>query len=345
MKMKLTLLITLISPYVGLSKFNEYKVLQGHKHKNAYSSPLPHTYLKESDLPESFTWGNIQNVSYLTRTLNQHVPQYCGSCWAHGALSSFGDRIKIARKGKGGPDINLSIQYILNCGTEVAGSCHGGSATAVYDFITQVGSVPYETCLPYMACSAESDEGFCPYVDTTCSNINTCRTCNTFSEFGGQCTEIDEYPNATIAEYGELSLDVTAIKAEIFARGPVAAGIDAEPLLDYEGGVVRDDDIFDKMVNHIVSIVGWGVEKMDCCNETVPYWIVRNSWGEYWGEMGYCRVEMGKNTLGLESMISWATPGTWTETNFPCSEDGGNCADPIGYYEDPSQDIASIFRR
>jgi len=35
------------------------------------------------------------------------------------------DRIKIAQKGKG-TDINLSIQYILNCGAESAGSCHGG---------------------------------------------------------------------------------------------------------------------------------------------------------------------------------------------------------------------------
>ena len=55
----------------------------------------------------------------------QHIPHYCGSCWAHGAISSLMDRIKIAQKGKG-TDINLSIQYILNCGAESAGSCHGG---------------------------------------------------------------------------------------------------------------------------------------------------------------------------------------------------------------------------
>jgi len=51
---------------------------------------------------------------------NQHIPIYCGSCWAHGAISSLEDRIKIARKAAS-PDIKLSIQMILNCGTEIAG--------------------------------------------------------------------------------------------------------------------------------------------------------------------------------------------------------------------------------
>ena len=72
------------------------------------------------ELPESFNWGDVDGKSYLTKSLNQHIPQYCGSCWAHGALSSLGDRIKIARNAAG-DDINLSIQFILNCGTEMAG--------------------------------------------------------------------------------------------------------------------------------------------------------------------------------------------------------------------------------
>jgi cathepsin X len=107
----------------------------------------------------------VNGASYLTHSLNQHIPQYCGSCWAHGSLSSLADRIKIARLGAG-DEINLSIQYILNCGTDMAGSCHGGYHTSTYEFIQSSGYVPYDTCNPYLACSNDSTEGFCPQIDT-----------------------------------------------------------------------------------------------------------------------------------------------------------------------------------
>lgn len=174
-------------------------------------------------------------------------------CWAHGALSALADRIKIARNG-GGDDINLSIQWVLNCGSEVAGSCYGGTHTGVYQLIKETGYIPYDTwvsfrplaysfpfqevyqcssyafhyffgssCMPYVACSSDSEEGFCPHVDTTCNALNTCRTCNTFSENGGTCVGLDYFPNATVAEYGEiLSSDaeerVIMIKKEIYTR-------------------------------------------------------------------------------------------------------------------------------
>lgn len=123
--------------------------MEGHAVMNNYEKPLPHTYVEASALPDSFSWANVDGVSYLTHNLNQHLPQYCGSCWAHGALSSLADRIKIARKAEG-DDINLSIQFILNCGAETAGSCYGGYHTSVFEFIKKTGYIPYDTCMPYM---------------------------------------------------------------------------------------------------------------------------------------------------------------------------------------------------
>ena len=234
-----------------------------------YVSPLPIEYIDPDTLPESFHWGDVDGKSYLTKSLNQHIPQYCGSCWAHASLSSLADRIKIARKAIG-PDINLSVQYVLNCGAEDAGSCSGGSMMKLFRFLKETsGYVPYDTCMPYIACSAESEHGFCPFVDTTCSAFNTCRTCDTFVENGGTCREIDVLPNATIAEYGYYKLDenradllgaVEAIKAEIFARGPVVASINGHGLSDYVGGVYTNSSA-SRSTTHAVSITGWGKEE------------------------------------------------------------------------------------
>merc|ERR1719261_1105293 len=96
--------------------------------------------------PDSFTWCDKDGVNYCTMSRNQHIPQYCGSCWAHGSVSALGDRVKIARKAKG-IDINLSVQHILNCGQ--VGSCHGGSIAGPYQFIKSLSDngegISYET--------------------------------------------------------------------------------------------------------------------------------------------------------------------------------------------------------
>ena len=274
--------------------------------------------LKCSVYPSSWDWGNINGTNYLTKNLNQHIPQYCGSCWAHGAVSSLGDRIKIARKAKG-VDINLAIQFILNCGVESAGSCNGGDHYEAYKFISDYGSIPYDTCLAYEACSKDSSEKACKGRDYTCKPTNICRTCSTFSYLGGKCKEITYYPNATVADYGRVH-GYRAMQQEIYENGPIACGINANAVLNYKGGIL-DMPHESKDIDHIISITGWGYD--EATNK--QYWNVRNSWGEYWGEMGYVRVVLGENQLGLEADCAWAKPGTWTELNVPCYEDGGNC--------------------
>lgn len=270
-------------------------------------------------LPVELNWcAHADGRSYCTMSRNQHLPQYCGSCWAHGALSALADRIKIVRmRNKDeGPDINLSVQHILNCGN--TGTCHGGTVAGPYRWIKQLSvltgsGVSYETSNPYLACSAESKDGFCPYAETRCDGIKgVAYSCDTFPANGGCCVKLSRYPNATVAKYGLVSGELKMM-AEIFANGPITCGIDAIPLLKYTGGI---SDYDGGEIDHVVSVVGWGEEA------AVPYWIIRNSWGEYWGEMGFARVVRGKDALRLETECAWALPGTFTLNNFPCYEDG-----------------------
>jgi len=282
--------------------------------KGNSSSETSHDSLAElTSYPDDFTWCDKDGVNYCTPSLNQHIPQYCGSCWAHGSLSALADRIKIARKAQG-TDIQLSVQHMLNCGN--AGSCHGGSLDGPYQWIhSQPAGISYATSQPYMACSAESKEGTCAHGDWSCTPMNVARTCGTF---GQECVGLSHFPNATIAEYGHIS-GARAMQKEIFARGPIACTIDAAPIEKYTGGIATQRSF---MTDHVISVVGWGT-----CPKEGLYWIVRNSWGEYWGEQGYVKVKSG--ALALEQACAWATVQDFTaperHNQYACFEDGSNC--------------------
>merc|ERR1711972_806238 len=125
--------------------------------------------------------------------------------------------------------------------------------------------ISYATSQPYLACSSESEEGLCKNGNFECNPLNVARTCGTF---GVPCVGLSEYPNATIKDYGSIS-GKDAMMKEIYNRGPIACGIAADPLLNWEQGVIRNPS---RAVDHIISVVGWSEDSEG------PYWLVRNSW-------------------------------------------------------------------
>ena len=199
-------------------------------------SRQPHEYLKASELPESLDY---REQGLLTTDLNQHIPVYCGSCWAHAAFSSIADRIKIASKGMQ-RDVIPSVQALINCGH--AGSCNGGDSNAANAYVYRNG-IPDVTCQQYQAKNME------------CSAFNTCANC----DHDGTCYAVENYPTITLAEYGSVTGDEN-IMAEIYARGPVSAYINANCIEEYTGGINMYDTCNTRTTNHAIQLNGWGSE-------------------------------------------------------------------------------------
>jgi len=261
-----------------------------------------HEQLSVNDLPEGWFWGNVSGKNLLTETRNQHIPQYCGSCWAFGTTSSLSDRIKIAKKGAF-PEVILAPQVLINCGG--GGSCEGGDAGGVFDYIAEHG-IPDETCQNYEA------------IDGECKPYGVCETCSPGPDMKhflpGTCSPIKNYTKWTLGDYGYVNggADVDAsgaklgstdkMKAELYQNGPIACTVHVTDEFEaYKGGIFSQFTPFAFMPNHVLAVVGWGSENGQ------EYWIGRNSWGTYWGEEGFFRIDMHHNNLGINLGCSWAS--------------------------------------
>jgi cathepsin X len=275
-------------------------------------TPLPDSYLQEKDLPENFDWRSVNGTNFLSVTRNQHIPQYCGSCWAHAATSSLADRMNIAQGGSW-PSTTLSVQNVIDCGG--AGTCHGGWDSGVYSYAAEKG-IPPDTCNTYLA------------VDQSCSPKNSCFTCWPKPDGTSNCKRIKDYKRLVVAEHGRVEGGREAMKAEIYARGPISCEIDATQGLDkYNGGIYAEYNP-SPQTNHLVSIVGW--EKQD----DIEAWIVRNSWGEPFGEQGFFRIVTSAAfngtgnlfNLGIESGCGWAVPKGWFTAKEMGFDDGSEDA-------------------
>ena len=246
-----------------------------------------------NSLPAAWDWAKVDGVNYLTNMRNQHIPSYCGSCWAHATTSALSDRIKISRKAAW-PDMNISPQVLISCEMDTDG-CHGGYHLNAYQWMSE-NQITDETCSDYRARGHDNGIG--------CSAMNICRNCNP----GEACFVPDKYRYFQVEEFGPVSGEEDMMQ-EIYQRGPIACSVAVpQSLDDYEGGIYCDDS-GDVHTVHEISVVGWGETE-----DGQKYWNVRNSWGSHWGEQGFVRVCKGVNNIAIESACAWGVPkDTWTE--------------------------------
>jgi hypothetical protein len=78
-------------------------------------SPLPHTYLKASDLPAAWDWRNINGTNYCGKVLSQTNPNVCGSCWAEASTGALSDRYTIATNGKLRVTLAPQVTFFYGC--------------------------------------------------------------------------------------------------------------------------------------------------------------------------------------------------------------------------------------
>jgi cathepsin L len=99
----------------------------------------------------------------------------------------------------------------------------------------------------------------------------------------------------TLGDLFRVSPDEDSLIQAIAEVGPIAASADAIPWAFYGGGIFDDSTCTDE-VNHAILAVGYAAD----------YTIIKNSWGEDWGENGYIRLVRGKNICNIDTDNSFA---------------------------------------
>lgn len=159
-----------------------------------------------------------------------------------------------------GTPVTLSEQHLVDCDSANYG-CSGGW---------------YDTAWEFLKDGSMLDEEYGRYTATE-------KTCNAEnSVIGGKVLSYEWIDPSTEA------------MMEALQDGPIAVALTVvNSFYSYGSGIYYAFNCR-AAVNHAVVIVGYG-SKLG-----VPYWIVRNSWGETWGDGGYMLIRLGVNMCNIE---------------------------------------------
>ena len=219
---------------------------------------------KSKDIKLSMAVGSMNSLSSLPQSVDWRQKRAVSSVKNQASCGSCWafsavGSIEGAYAIKTGELVSFSPQQLMDCDYSNHG-CSGGLMTYAFEYVMNHG-VSLESDYPYQA-----KEGSCKTVDYV--------------------TSILGYYDVPTGSSYEL------LKAA--SKNPVAVAIEADSSVFqlYTEGIL-DDSACGTSLNHGVLLVGYELDT------TTPYLIVKNSWGEEWGEEGYIRLAIKDNYAGM----------------------------------------------
>lgn len=227
-----------------------------------------HPYQTSGSVPTSVDW-RLKGATSPVRNQGQGE-----TCWAFSTAGAV-EGAAIAVGGLSGLT-PLSVQYLIDCmGIDCSDS--SGTPDDAFQWISKKHNGRMYTFDSY------------PYKDKDCIFWDPPRDCLSNGTLAN--VQVSDYTHTIVANETDLMLAV--------ANQPVSVAIFSglASFENYKEGIYYDDgceNVNQKMLDHAVLLVGYGEEN------SIPYWIVKNSWTADWGENGYIRMKRNiKSSTGL----------------------------------------------